>query len=465
MFTVSLADQIIHGTTAGVAELLQAGYDANAIDEYGFTPLIETVIVNNLDMAKLVIHYGAEINAADLTGRTALQWAVDNNNLALCQLLLEHGANPNLYNHAGQPSLTFPLLRHQIPLKRLLYDYQADLNFALDFINTKLIGHRFELIGYTDIIDATGKFIPLNYEGFFLEFTVSAILQSLALYRRNFANREAKAYALQLEKMIQTFRSAAELIKFQHYLINVEEHAQKLDALLQQDLLLLPIANEGHALSFIKYGNLLAKCDRGANSKVEGSVVIYRINNSQLFNTDFIKNFIYEVHPREYIQRGINQILDLETIMVLPIPGQIIGNCSWANIEAAVPTMLFLLLLEQAQTPEALPQLQQKALDFYQRWLRWDQDRALSDCIKQFYDGSPARKAAKAAILAAILFQKCRYTKEIDLQRAEKILKVLNHRQYRYILKSYWKVYGKNKKDVMGTNLRELLDHFGINPE
>lgn len=461
--TVSLADQIIYGTANSVEQLVLAGADVNELDEYGYTPLIESAIVDNVEMANILLRHGANVNSEDLTGRTALDWAVDNNNLALCQLLLEHKADPNHYTNAGQSALTFPLLRNQVELKKLLFQYGADLDFAHDFINTKLLGHRFELIGYTDIVDAKGRFIPLDYEGFYLEFTVSTILSSLMYYRRSFVNKQARAYAIELEQMVNALKRAAVLIRYQHYLIDIAEHAAKIDSILNEDLLLLPIANEGHAISFIKYGNLLAKCDRGVNSKVEGSVVIYRVRNKARLTHQFIKRFLYEVHSRDYIQRGINQELDLETIMVLPLSSQIIGNCSWANIEAAIPTMLFLLLLQHAKSAEELTTIQTKALNFYQQWLRWDQDRALDECIQSFQQADPARKATKAATLANILFQKCRYTNEIDLERAGKILKVLNNREYHYILKSYLKIYGKNKHDKMGVNLRQLLDHFGVN--
>ncbi len=462
MLNISLADHIIHGTVTTVEQALLTGANVNEIDEYGFTPLIETAIVDNIDMAKLLLKHGAEVNGEDLTGRTALQWAVDNNNLEFCALLLQHHANPNHYTNAGQSALTYPLLRNQVTLKRLLYQHGANLDFAHDFINSKLLGHRFELLGYTDIIDAKGKFIPLDYEGFFLEFTVNTILHSLMYYRRSFINKQARAFALELEQMVDAFKIAAELIKYQHYLVNIAKHAKKIDALLTQDLLLLPVANEGHAISFIKYGHFFAKCDRGANSKREGSIVIYRVHNHARFNSRFLKQFMYEVHTRDYMQQGINEELGLETIMTLPLPAQIIGNCSWANIEAAIPTLLFLLLLQQAKAATDLVQLQDKALSFYKQWLRWDQDRALDECIQSFYQANPARKATKAAILADILFQKCRYTEAIDLERARKILRILNEPQYRYILKSYLNIYTKNKHDKMGANLRQLLDHFGV---
>src|SRR6185312_11679945 len=172
---MSLAHEIIYGTPAGVSQRIEYGADVNEMDPYGFTPLIEAAIVNSVEIAEILINNGAEIDGPDVTGRTALHWAADNNNVPLCKLLLEHEANPNTYSRGGQSVLVYPLLRKQQTLKKLLYQYGASLNFAQDYINTKLLGHRFHLVGQVDIVDNTDRFIELNLEGFFLECTISIV--------------------------------------------------------------------------------------------------------------------------------------------------------------------------------------------------------------------------------------------------------------------------------------------------
>ena len=134
----SFEDTIIFGTLAEVQKHLDQGAEIDAIDVYGFTPLIETAINGKSDIAALFLQKGASVDLTDATGRTALHWAADNNNVALCQLLLDNGANPNAYTYAGQPVLVMPYLRQQEKLKRLLYQHGANLDFAQDFVNTKL---------------------------------------------------------------------------------------------------------------------------------------------------------------------------------------------------------------------------------------------------------------------------------------------------------------------------------------
>jgi hypothetical protein len=460
---MSLANSIIYGDKSSVLSYLKEGADVNEVDEYGFRPLIEAAIANKIDVAEVLLQYGAHIDQEDSTGRTALHWAVENNNLSLCELLLSQNANPNHYTQASQPLLVNPILRKQAALKNLLYEHHADLNFALDYINTKLLGHRFELIGQADIVEPKGRFIELDFEGFFLEFTLSIILQSLERYRNNFAARHLRHYFKFVKYLIDAFDVATQLIKFQQYLINIEEYSLKIENLLNHDLLIIPVAHRGHAITFVKYKNIIAKCDRGENSLKEGSINIYRVHQKYSFNKDFFKQLIYVRQSPEFIQSGYKDLLNTEHIMHIPLASQITGNCSWANVEASIPTILFLLMLEETdQRSESIRECIDESLGFYRQWLEWDKDRALYDCLKSFEEANPARKASKASILGAVLFQCCHHTSTKDIERAEKILKILTLKPYRYILESYIDVYYRRSKTIPGENLIHLLDMCGL---
>src|SRR3990167_11404573 len=120
---MTLADAIIKGSLSDVIRESRANEHLNFIDEYGYTPLIETCIMDDIEKAKVILDYKPDIHFPDLIGHTALHWAVDNNNLELCELLLKHGANPNAYTIAGMPVLVKPLLREQNELKNLLVQH------------------------------------------------------------------------------------------------------------------------------------------------------------------------------------------------------------------------------------------------------------------------------------------------------------------------------------------------------
>src|SRR5437899_566051 len=108
---MTIANDIIHGRVPDFDGYIRAGELLDDIDEYGFTPLIETVITRQPAMAELLLARSVAVNKPDVTGRTALHWAVDNNDIDFARLLLSHGANPNAYTRAGLSVLVYPVLR------------------------------------------------------------------------------------------------------------------------------------------------------------------------------------------------------------------------------------------------------------------------------------------------------------------------------------------------------------------
>ncbi len=454
-----ITDEILAGRKEQVQQLIAAGADVNEIDFYGYPPLTEAAIVDNIEIAALLLQHGADINQKDLTGGTALHWAAENNNIPLAKLLLEHGANPNAYTDYSQPVLVQPLLRRQQNFKELLYRFGADLKFAQDYINAKLIGHRFELVGRVDVVDNRGKFIEIDLEGFILEFTVAIIQDSLMHFKNNYSARNLRSHFDEVQKVIEAFTVATELVKYQQYRTDLSQHRQRIEKLTGNELLLLPVGYEGHAITLVKYGNLLAKCDRGANSLHNPSVGIYKIQNLGQFNSSFAQLLLYKKQHHGSMTRGIFDALNLELVTDLPLPSQLSGNCSWANVEATIPTILLMLWLKNNmhRSAEDIRFYKEMVLLIYRQWLEWDKDWALHHCVESFYEASPARKAAKAALLAAVLFQTCRYTVPEDLTRANKILAVLATPEYEYVLQSYIKAY---KNTEVGRNLLELIDLY-----
>lgn len=455
---MTLADAIIYGTEADVQNLLDQKVDIDVIDAYGLTPLIETIVVNRPELTRLLLDFGANVNFADLTGRTALHWAVDFAHIDLCKLLLKHQANANAYTRAGESVLVNPTLRQQYELRRLLMNYDGRLSFAQDFINTKLIGHRYELQGEVDIVNANNQFIEIEFEGFFLEFTLGVIRDSLARYQNNFSARHLRDYFNIIKEMIHATRVAAQLITFQQHTFNLAQHTEEISKLLQAELLLIPVCYAGHAITFVKYKQRLIKIDRGENGRLEGSVLVYDIGNLDLFTQEFVIHLLYKRQQKEFIHGEIKSYLDLSPIAVIPLDPQITGNCSWANVEGAIPAMFFLLL--DAQYPNLKENLA-KALKFYCEWQEWDKDRALEECIDSFYHANESRRLSKVAVMAAVLFQACQYSIPSDMRRAEKILKILTQPEYLPVLNGYANIY-KKADNYYAKNFKKVMDYFDI---
>jgi hypothetical protein len=448
---MSISKTIIYGSLRELEIKLKQDAKLNFIDEYGFTPLIQTAIINDMDKGELLLDQGADVNMRDITGGSALHWTVENNNIPFSRLLLLSGADANAYTLGGEPVLVKPILRQQRDCRKLLIEGGANLDFANDYINTKLLGHRFELSGYVDIVDHRGYFVEIDLEGFILEFTIGIILRSLQDYRENFSARHLKKYFDLIGRLVSSFAVAAQLIKFQHYQADLKANSEVIDANLDHEPLIIPVAYEGHAISFVKMGNLLAKCDRSQNDLFVDNVVIYEIKRPRLITKDFLKNLMYRPKSKNFIDLELPQILGLNPVKKLVIGSQISGNCSWANIESCVPVIWYLLSGgEDAEDTR-------EALAFYYQWLEWDKERALQFILQGFSELSLLRQASRAALLAAVLFQRCSAQVQMDIQRAQKIVPILKKPELEYILKSYIEVYCHRNQTAAGENLQKML--------
>lgn len=457
----SLADAILNEDMNAVQYAIRAGEDVNQIDEYGFTPLIEAAIVDNLTLSALLLKIGADPNKQDVTGGTALQWAVENNNLELSQLLLQAKANPNTYNFSGQPVLVMPILRQQSEMRQLLVRAGADVVFAQDYINTKLLGHMFELVGMAEIVTPENQFVDVDFEGFYLEVTIGLIADSLSQFQNHFAARQLRRYAGISQFIVEVLKRATQLIKYQQYRVDIKKHQDQIDQLIKQEPLIIPVGYEGHAITFIKRGDIWVKCDRREDSRLYDNVMFYRIRNMNQATPEFLKKLIYKKQSSEFVNEQLDVILGLEPITELKVDAQISGNCTWANVEASIPALFFLVLMQSSRDSQAIAYYKTLALNYFQRWREWNKDRALHDCIQRFHEGDAIRKATKAEILAAILFQRCNPGQSSDRERIELILTELLKSPYEYLLQNYLRTYYFENYTEEGRRFAELLKEYG----
>lgn len=459
----SISHEILYGSFDSVKKLISAGADVNEKDRWGFVPLIQATIVNNQAIAELLLEKGAKVDARDITGQTALQWAVNRRNLELIKFFLSQKADPNHYSADGQPILVNPILRGEHEIIQLLVSKGADLSFANDYINAKLIGHRFELTGKGDIINTRGQFIELDFEGFYLEFTVGIILRTLINFFNSKAGKYFSAYENVIQKIIRTLKDAATLVQYKYSMEGPKGYEKTIKDLLNKDLAVIPVAYEGHAITFVKHGNLFTKNDRGVKHIVD-TVVAYQVGNPYALNADFLKDLMFNNKTNEYIHTDIKNILKLTPFTTLPARYQISGNCSWANVEASVPAMMLTLMFRgDVNNRGELAALKKSIMNYYDTWVEWDKDRILDEFIRDFHEKTdPAHKAAKAAILGAILLQRCNPNHPKEVARAKKILEVLTIPEYNFILKRYMNVYRTKASGDIGKYFSELLRICGL---
>lgn len=459
----SISREIIYGSFDAVKKLINEGANVNERDVWGFNPLIQAVICNKPGAAHLLVQHGVNIDQKDIMGQTALQWAVNRRNLELIQLFLEHGADPNHYSQDGQPILVNPILRGESEIIQLLVNKGGDLSFANDYITAKLIGHRFELVGKGDIINTRGQFIELDFEGFYLEFTVGIILRTLINFVNSPVGKGYTSYASVMNKIIQALRDASILAQYKYAKEKQKGHEKEIRELLDKEVAVIPVSYEGHAITFVKHRNLFAKNDRGVKHIVD-TVVLSHVGNIYALNASFLSDLMYTKKTNEYIREEVKKVLKLTPFTTMPARYQVSGNCSWANVEASVPAMMFMLMFRgDVNNRGEIATLKNSIMSYYDTWVEWDKDRVLDESIQYIQETKDrAHGAAKASILGAILLQRCNPTIPKELARAKKILSILTLPEYRFILDGYIKVYATKAAGDVGKYFMDLLKICGV---
>jgi hypothetical protein len=172
---------------------------------------------------------------------------------------------------------------------------------------------------------------------------------------------------------------------------------------------------------------------------------------------------MYNNKSNAYINEEVKKILDLKPLATLPARYQLSGNCSWANVEASVPAMMFMLMFKgNSESRGEIAALKKSIMNYYDTWIEWDKDRILKTELDAFLNEGREKRIAKASVLAAVLFQRCKTFHPKEVNRAKKILAILTLPEYEYILKTYVKVYYTRMAGKTGEDFIELLKTCGV---
>ncbi|XP_057325538.1 putative ankyrin repeat protein RF_0381 [Microplitis mediator] len=102
-------EKIIHLLLRRGANINSHYQDCNIQSRYFYPPTLLSFAVEtkNLNVAKILIKYGASIYAQDDNGKTLLMYAVENNDIEMVKLLLSNGAVVNDFDNVGRTVLNF----------------------------------------------------------------------------------------------------------------------------------------------------------------------------------------------------------------------------------------------------------------------------------------------------------------------------------------------------------------------
>ena len=119
------------------------GTDFNIIDSKGWSPIQRSIIINNVEIMKLLIFKskGTTLNTSSCFQRTPLTYAISNHRLEIIEQLIDSGANVNQEDNLSWTPLTMATSKGNLEIIALLSRNGANL----DLPNSK---------NYTPMIEA-----------------------------------------------------------------------------------------------------------------------------------------------------------------------------------------------------------------------------------------------------------------------------------------------------------------------
>ena len=108
--------------------IITRALDVNAKAHYDWTPLFAASRMGHVEVAQVLLDYGADVNAQDIYDQSPLYWASFGRHVKVVQLLLDHGANVNTQNNYNYYSpLHWASLLGDLEITRLLLDHEAEV--------------------------------------------------------------------------------------------------------------------------------------------------------------------------------------------------------------------------------------------------------------------------------------------------------------------------------------------------
>lgn len=128
----NLTDEVRFGTANGVATLLAAGANVNAIGHGGKQAIHHAAFDGvNADIVNVLLAHGAQVNTLDADGRNALHYAAMKSSASVVKAMVAAGAAINSADRSGKPAIYWAVINDNADALKGLIDSGANIN-AID---------------------------------------------------------------------------------------------------------------------------------------------------------------------------------------------------------------------------------------------------------------------------------------------------------------------------------------------
>lgn len=400
-------DSLLHVAIAydrplSVEALLDLGADIEIVSFMdGTTPLNFAALTNKQYYVEYFLDKGADINTRDFAGFTpllnALATDADTQNL-ITYLLKQPDIDVNIPEDSGVTPLIAAyildapcfgqILNHpnfDVTYNRLLLEggELTELEMILEAIpgiDMEMIEsyHQAKLFGFQYDFDGCFTFkglTPHQYNCFEFEaYTnpkgISNFAQSYdVFYNEVIVNSDLPVYAS------FSFNMVHDALNFSAKLPSSTEYYWKIRA---GELTFIPSGWDQHTIAFVIHGDKLYRCNRGVESDGIHGVEEFRITKPQGLTEDVIQKMLLAEGEPGFFQEDIISLLGLEKMGTIENPAQIVGNCTWDSLEAALEASFVSSFMSQGINSEDAHKM---AKESFLLWEQYDLNQKLIDVI------------------------------------------------------------------------------------
>lgn len=122
--------------------------NADPKDNAGYTPLHEACSRGHLEIARLLLQYGANHSETALSGIRPLHEAIENGHVEIVRLLLSFGADPCLATYSGQLPIS---MAEDKEMEYFLNSYLIDIDHKEGYKASWYIDGAYKIEGIFDI--------------------------------------------------------------------------------------------------------------------------------------------------------------------------------------------------------------------------------------------------------------------------------------------------------------------------